>query len=91
MRKTMVGWGRLLADPAEILTKEEAQLVSLLHLHDFMVEQNKLLTDMCIRLTRLELFIRAICPNYEALTQNMIQRAMAGQEQQKAEAPASPE
>jgi hypothetical protein len=68
-RHPIENWGERLNIKGEELTIEQAMLLSLGHLNARMEKMLDHLEDMRVRLTRLELCVRTLVPDYDERTQ----------------------
>lgn len=76
-RRTIDNWGAHLNANDEPLTIEQAMLLSLGHLNARLEKTVEHLEDMRIRLTRLELYLAASVPGYDAQTKRLAKLALA--------------
>lgn len=64
-KRTIKNWAARLSAPDEPLTLAEAQTLASISCADRLLECLTALQDLQMRLTRLELFVAAIAPDYE--------------------------
>jgi hypothetical protein len=76
-RRTIKNWAARLSAPDEQLTLEEARTLAAIAATDRLLEMLTSLQDIQMRLTRIELFVAATIPGYDAGTQALVNRMLA--------------
>jgi len=76
--RTMKNWAARLSAPDEPLTLEEARTLAQIAATDRLLECLTALTDVQNRLMRMELFLAATIPGYEAEVDRSLKALQAG-------------
>jgi hypothetical protein len=77
-RRTMKNIAARLSAPDEPLTLEEARTLAAISTADRTLESRDMLLDIKMRLTRIELFLAATVPGYDAETKRLVKALAEG-------------